>query len=157
LDREINRDKNSEDSLKAKIFCNASLPDRANKEKLWKKITEECNSDSLANMESIMKGFAPVEQYDLVEDFLTEKFFTILPKIGKKNEAFYVKYFINYISPQHFSNDKIIQKMDKLINELKEDKDQSHVVTYLTESYDIIKRIKIARENCEKYLKNKIK
>jgi len=88
LDREINRDKNSGDSLKAKIFCNASLPDRANKEKLWKKITEESNSNSLANMESIMKGFAPVEQYDLVEDFLTEKFFKVLPKIGKKTKLF---------------------------------------------------------------------
>ena len=43
-------------------------------------------------------------------------------------------------------------------NELKQDKDkdQIHFVTYLTESYDIIIRIKITIENCEKYLKNKI-
>jgi aminopeptidase N len=97
LNREIKRDKNSGDSLVAKILCNAALPDRANKERLWKKITEECNSDSLTNMEAIMRGFAPVEQCDLFEDFLTQKFFEVLPKIGKGNEAFYVKYFITYL------------------------------------------------------------
>ena len=154
LNREIKRDKNSADSLSAKISCNAALPDRANKEKLWKKITEESNSDSLTNMESIMVGFAPVEQYDLVEDFLKEKFFEALPKIGKSNEAFFVQYFIGYLSPRQFTEDAIIQKMDKLINELKEDKDQTQVVRYLTETCDTMKRIKISREKCEKYLES---
>ena len=154
LNREIKRDKNSADSLSAKISCNAALPDRANKEKLWKKITEESNSDSLTNMESIMVGFAPVEQYDLVEDFLKEKFFEALPKIGKSNEAFFVQYFIGYLSPRQFTEDDIIQKMDKLINELKEDKDQTQVVRYLTETCDTMKRIKTSREKCEKYLES---
>jgi len=116
LNREIKRDKNSHDSTSAKISCNAALLDRKNKEKLWKKITEESNSDSLTNMESIMMGFALVEQYDLVEDFLKEKFFEVLPKIEKNNEAFFVDYFIAYLSPQQFTNDNIIQKIDKLIN-----------------------------------------
>ena len=155
LNREIKRDKNSVESLTTKIFCNSALPDRANKEKLWKKITEESNSDSLKNMEAIIMGFAPAEQYDLIEDFLTQKFFEVLPKIGKGNEAFYVQYFIKYLSPKLFTNDEMIQKMDKLINELKEDKDQSQVVTYLTERCDTMKRINISREKCEQYLKNK--
>ena len=154
LNREIIRDKNSTNSISAKISCNAALPDRENKEKLWKKLTEESNSDSLKNMESIMKGFAPVEQYDLVEDFLTKKFFEVLPKIGKNNEGFFVEYFINYLSPEKIANDEIIKKMDDLIKELKEDKEQSHVVKYLTESCDIMKRIKISHEKCEKYLES---
>ena len=106
-------------------------------------------------MEAIIMGFAPAEQYDLIEDFLTQKFFEVLPKIGKGNEAFYVQYFIKYLSPKLFTNDEMIQKMDKLINELKEDKDQSQVVTYLTERCDTMKRINISREKCEQYLKNK--
>ena len=157
LNREIKRDNNSTESITAKMFCNAALPDRANKEKLWKKITEESNSDSLKNMEAIMRGFAPVEQCDLFEDFLTQKFFEVLPKIGKGNEAFYVKYFITYLSPKLFTNNEIIQKVDNLINELKEDKDQSQVVTYLSESCDTMKRINISREKCEQYLKNQKK
>ena len=154
LNREIKRDNNSADSLIAKIACNAALPDRANKEKLWKKITEESNSDSLTNMEAIMMGFAPVEQYDLVEDFLKEKFFDVLPKIGKNNEAFFVRYFIGYLSPQQFTDNDIIDKMDKMINELKEDKDQTQVVKYLIETCEIMKRTKISREKCEKYLES---
>ena len=154
LNREIKRDKNSADSLTAKITCNAALPDRANKERLWKKITEESNSDSLTNMESIMVGFAPIEQYDLVEDFLKDKFFEVLPKIGKNNEAFFVNYFIGYLSPTQFNDDEIIQKMDKLINELKDDKEQTQVIKYLTQTCDSMKRIKISREKCEKYLES---
>ena len=154
LNREIKRDKNSADSLTAKLTCNAALPDRANKERLWKKITEESNSDSLTNMEAIMRGFAPVEQYDLVEDFLTEKFFEALPKIGKNNEAFFVNYFIRYLSPKKFTNDEILQKMEKLVNELREDKEQSQALKYLTQTFDDMKRAKISREKCEKYLEN---
>jgi aminopeptidase N len=152
LEREIKRDNNSKDSIEAKIICNSSLPDRKNKEALWKKITEESNSDALANMEAIMIGFAPVEQYDIVEDFLKEKFFEVLPKVGKNNEVFFVKYFISYLSPSQFTNDEINQKMEKLITELKQDQDQSQTVRYLSETYDLMKRIKIARENCQKYL-----
>ena len=154
LNREIKRDKNSAASITARIICNSSLPDRSNKERLWNKITEESNSDSLTNMEAIMIGFAPLEQNDLVEDFLTQKFFEVLPKIGKGNEAFYVRYFINYLSPKQFTNNEMIQKMDKLINELKEDKEQSQVVTYLSEAADTMKKIKIAIEKCEKYLES---
>ena len=152
LSKEILKDKNSKDSVEAKIECNASLPDRKNKELLWKKLTEESNSDSLANMEAIMMGFAPVEQYDLVEDFLTQKFFEVLPIIGKKNESFFLEYFIQFLSPSQFTNDSIIKKMEELINELKQDKEQSQIVRFLSEKCDIMKRTKISREKCEKYL-----
>ena len=128
------------------------MPDRKNKELLWKKLTEESNSDSLANMEAIMMGFAPVEQYDLVEDFLTQKFFEVLPIIGKNNESFFLEYFIEFLSPSQFTNDSIIKKMEELINELKQDKEQSQIVRFLSEKCDIMKRTKISREKCEKYL-----
>ena len=157
LEREVKRDNNSKDSIEAKIICNASLPDRKNKEALWKKLTEESNSDSLANMEAIMMGFAPVEQYNIVEDFLTEKFFEVLPNLGKNNETFFLQYFISFLSPSQYTTDEIIQKMDKLINELKQDKDQSQAVLFLSKTCDQMKRTKIARDNCEKYLEKKEK
>ena len=154
LNEEVKRDKNSKDSIEAKLRCNAGLPDRKNKELLWKKLTEESNSDSLANMEAIMMGFAPVEQYDLVEDFLTQKFLEVLPKLGKNNEMFFLDYFISFFAPSHFTSDEIIQKMDNLINELKNDKDQSQIVRFLSETSDLMKRTKISREKCEKYLES---
>ena len=50
LNSEIKRDKNTSESVSAKLICNAALLDRKSKEKLWKKLTEESNSDSLMNM-----------------------------------------------------------------------------------------------------------
>ena len=44
--------------------------------------------------------------------------------------------------------------MDKLINDLKEDKDQSQIVRYLSETCDLMKKTKISREKCEKYLES---
>ena len=49
LDAEVIRDKNSDESITAKLACNALLPDRKNKEILWNKITKETTSDSLVN------------------------------------------------------------------------------------------------------------
>ena len=154
LNAEIKRDKNSKDSIEAKLVCNASLPDRKNKELLWKKTPPPPTSDSLATTQPPLIGFAPIEQYDLVGDFLTQKFFEVLPKLGKSNESFYLSYFISYLAPSHFTTDEIIQKIDNLINELKQDKDQSQTVRYLSETCDIMKRKKIAREKCEKYLES---
>ena len=154
LNIEIKKDKNSKDSIEAKIVCNALIPDRKNKEMLWKKLTEESNSDSLANMESIMMGFAPIEQYDLVEDFLKEKFFDIMPKLGKNNEMFYVRYFISFLAPSQFTNDEMIKKMEEFINKLKEDKEQIQIVRYLSETLDSMKRTKISREKCEQFLES---
>ena len=88
---------------------------------------------------------------------MTQKFFEVIPKIGKGNESFYVRYFINNLAPQQFTNDEIIKKMENLINELKKDNAQSHVVRYLTESCEIMKRVKLTREKCEQYLENKKK
>ena len=151
LDHEVKRDKNSDESIKAKLACNALLPDRKNKEMLWKKLTEESNSDSLANMESIMMGFAPIEQYDLVEDFLKEKFFDIMPKLGKNNEMFYVKDFISECGPSYYPTDEIIKKFEDLLEKVK---DMSQVKKYVAEECDLLKRKKKAHELCEEYMKS---
>ena len=82
-----------------------------------------------------MKGFAPVEQYDIVNVFLVEKIFEVLPKLG-------------ILAPFKFTTDGMIEKIDKLINGLKQGKDQSQTVRFLLNLWK--------EHNCEKYLeKNK--
>ena len=151
LDAEVIRDKNSDESITAKLACNALLPDRKNKEILWNKITKETTSDSLVNMQTIMASFAPVEQYDLVDDFIKEKYFEVIPELGKNNESFYIKDFISTCSPSHYPTDEIIKKFEDLIEKVK---DMSQVKKYVEEECDLLKRRKKAFELCEEYLKS---
>ena len=150
LKNEILNDKNSNNLNEIELFCDAILPDRKNKEKLWKRLTEEYNSDTLENLEAIIMGFAPIEQYDLVQDFLTEKFFEVFPKLDKNNE-YYLSNFVSYLAPFQFTNDEIIQKMSSLIHEFK-DKENNEITWYLQEVFNSIKKKKIEEEKCEKYL-----
>ena len=151
LEAEVKRDKNSDNSITAKLACNALLPDRKNKEILWNKLTKETTSDSLVNMQTIMGAFAPVEQYDLVDDFIKEKYFEVIPELGKNNESFYIKDFIGECGPTHYPTDEIIKKYEDLIEKVK---DMSQVKKYVAEECDLLKRIKKAHELCEEYMKS---
>ena len=151
LDEEVKRDKNSEESIKAKISCNTLLPDRKNKEMLWNKITKETTSDSLVNMQTIMEYFAPIEQHDLVNDFIKEKYFEVIPEIGKNNEAFYIRDFISGCAPRYYPDDDILKKFEDLIEKVK---DMSQVKKYVSEEYDLLKRKKKAHILCEEYMKS---
>ena len=150
LDAEVIRDKNSDESITAKLACNALLPDRKNKEILWNKITKETTSDSLVNMQTIMGSFAPVEQYDLVEDFIKEKYFEVIPELGKNNESFYIKDFIGACGPSHYPTDEIIKKYEDLIEKVK---DMSQVKKFVAEECDLLKRKRKAFDLCEEYMK----
>ena len=150
LEAEVKRDKNSEDSINAKLSCNALLPDRKNKEILWNKITKETTSDSLVNMQTIMDYFSPVEQYDLVDDFIKEKYFEeVIPELGKNNESFYIKEFVSACGPKHYPTDEMIKKYEDLIEKVK---DMSQVKKYVSEECDFLKRAKKSQELCEEYM-----
>ena len=151
LEAEVVRDKNSDQSTTAKLACNALLPDRKNKELLWKKITTETTSDSLVNMQTIMGAFAPPEQYDLVDDFIKEKYFEVIPELGKKNESFYIKDFISECGPSLYADDETIKKFEDLIEKVK---DMSQVKRYVAEECDLLKRKKKAHMLCEEYMKS---
>ena len=152
LDAEVKKDNNSNDSIMAKLTCSALIPDLKVKEDLWNKFVNQSTSESLVNMEALMSGFAPVDQLDLVKDFLTEKFFEVLPQVGKNNESFYVKDFISYCSPNMFIEEDIIKKMDALVEKVK---DMSQVKRYLMETTDLMKRKLVAHKLCEEYLNKK--
>ena len=153
LNNELKKDKTSNHSSEIKMFCDAILPDRKNKERLWKKLTEK--KSFLENFEALVMGFAPIEQYDLVQDFLTEKFFEILPKLDE-NDEYFINIFISYLAPFQFTSDDIIQRMDNLINKYK-DKENKEIYICLQEVSNSIKRKKVEEEKCEKFLKSKKK
>ena len=118
---------------------------------LWNKITKETTSDSLVNMQTIMASFAPVEQYDLVDDFIKEKYFEVIPELGKNNESFYIKDFISECGPSYHPTDEIIKKFEDLLEKVK---DMSQVKKYVAEECDLLKRKKKAHELCEEYMKS---
>lgn len=153
LENEVKRDKNSDNSILAKHTCNALTPDKINKEKLWRKIVNEPTSDSLVNMQAIIESFATLDQLDLVEDFLKNKYFEVVPILGKTAEVFYIKSFISDLSPTYYTeDDTIIEKFKKLIEEVK---DMPQVKRYVTEEYDLFLRKRKAHALCEEYLQNK--
>jgi hypothetical protein len=153
LNEEIKRDKNSNKSVQAKLCCNSLLPDKENKEKIWNKITKESTSDSLYNMIEIMNGFAPFDQVDLVKDYCTNKFFEVLPEIGKKNEVFFVESFVQSCGPSnYFVDDENIKKMEDLCEKVK---DMHQVKKNVMEELDDMKRCFKCHKLCEELLKNR--
>ena len=152
LKKEIRRDKNSNKSVQAKLCCDSLLPDKDNKAKIWNKITKESTSDSLYNMIEIMNGFAPFDQADLVKDYCTNKFFEVLPEIGKKNEVFFVESFVQNCGPSNFINEENIKKMEDLCEKIK---DMHQVKKYVMEETDDMKRCLKCHKLCEEYIKNR--
>ena len=153
LNEEIKRDKNSNKSIQAKLCCYALLPDKENKEKIWNKITKESSSDSLYNMEAMMYGFAPFEQLDLIKDYCTNKFFEVLPEIGKKNEVFFVRNFIGCCGPNiYIFDEEISKKMENLCDKIE---DMHQIKLYVMEQLDDLKKCLKCHKLCEEYIKNK--
>ena len=153
LNEEIKRDKNSNKSIEAKLCCNALLPDKNNKEKIWNKITKESLSDSLYNMTAMMSGFAPFDQLDIVKEYITDRFFEVLPEIGKKNEVFFVRNFIRNCGPNiYLVDEEIIKKMEDLCEKIK---DMHQIKIYVMEQLDDMKRCLKCLKLCEEYINNK--
>jgi len=153
LNEEIKRDKNSNKSVQTKFCCESILPDKETKEKMWNKITKESTSESLYNMIEIMNGFAPFDQVDLVKDYCTNKFFEVLPEIGKKNEVFFVESFIQSCGPSnYFIDEENIKKMEDLCEKVK---DMHQVKKYVMEETDDMKRCFKCHKLCEELIKSR--
>ena len=152
LNQEVEKDKNSNDSVMVKLTCSAIVPDLKVKEELWAKFCNPPKSESLYNLEALARGFAPLDQLDLVKDFLKVKFFEALPQVGKNNETFYVKNFIDYLSPNMFVEEEMIKKLEELVEKVK---DLPQVKRYIMEEVDLMKRKLITHKLCEEYLSQK--
>ena len=119
LEIEIERDKNSDRSVRARFYCEAAKPDPELKKKLWNKYINESNSESLHNMSSSMSLFAPRDQIAITQEYLTNSFFTDVVTVAKNNEHFYLENFLAYCSPRSFINEEIISKLEKLAEDNK--------------------------------------
>jgi aminopeptidase N len=151
LEAEIERDKHSDRSIRAKCKCRSILPDKKIKEEVWNKIINEPSSESLYNMRSYMAGFAPIEQLDLVKDFLVDKFFEDAKTVGKQ-EHFYVDAFVGSCAPIFFVDDEnFIEKIDNLAKEIENDS----LKRRLLELTDDMRRFAKAQKLIENYLKEK--
>ena len=118
------------------------MPDKKNKEEVWDKLVNFPKSDSLHNKRALMMGFAPINQIDLVEEFLTEKFFDDISIIGK-NDYFYIDYFLMFCAPTIFVDQKIIEKFEAKISTM--DSTLDYTKKNLIEMVDDIKRYQKAQ------------
>jgi hypothetical protein len=119
LEAEIEKDKNSDRSVRARCKCRAALPDKEIKAELWNKFVNDFDSESLYNMKSYMAYFASIDQLDLVEDFVTNKFFEDAMKVSKK-EFFYVDAFVSSCGPILCVTQENINKLEELAEKSKE-------------------------------------
>ena len=148
LQTEIEKDKNSEASIQTKFTCQALLPDPKNKEEVWDKLVNKFSSESLKNMEALMAGFAPKDQEDLVKDYLRNKFFEVLPQLGKSCTTFYINSFINCCSPTWYVDEEIMKKYEELLEKVK---DMSQVKEPISDNIDLLKRKIKTFKLCEEY------
>jgi aminopeptidase N len=150
LDNEIEKDKNSDLSTRAKCKCKASLPDKQVKQEIWNKLVNEPSSDSLYNMKSYMAGFASVEQLELIEDYLKNKFFEDAKTVGKQ-EHFYVDAWVNACAPIFYVDDGTIGRIECLAKESENDT----LKRRLLELADDMKRFAKSQKLIETYFNEK--
>ena len=81
------------------MFADSVLPDIKNKEKIWKIIVEESHKETFENADELIQGFSPLEQYDLVKDFMVNKFFEAIRQLKDVNMDF-LSNFIAAIAPR---------------------------------------------------------
>jgi aminopeptidase N len=148
LKEEVKRDGNSDRSVRARCRCHASLPDYEIKKELWDKFTNNPDSESLHNMRSYMSGFSSIDQLELVETFVNEKFFEDAIKIASK-DIFYVDAFISYCGPIFTVNNTTIEKLEALAEKTK---DFDICRRRLLEMSDDMRRYLRAQQMAELYL-----
>jgi len=148
LEAEVERDKNSDRSIRARLCCKSSLPDATVKKEIWDKLINHPTSESLYNMKSLMAHFAPINQIDLVEEYLRRRFFEDVLKLGNQ-DFFYLTPFFMYCSPILLVENEIIEKLESLVEEAKE---YETVHKKLLEMVDDMKRFRKAQALAEIYL-----
>lgn len=148
LEAEVLRDNNSDRSIRARCSCKAALPDLAVKKEIWDKIINHPTDESLYNMKSYMSYFAPINQLDIVDEYLRDRFFEDAMKIGNQ-EFFYITPFMMYCSPMIIVENDIIVKLDNLTEKAKE---FETLHKKLLELVDDMKRFRKAQSLAEIYL-----
>ena len=123
LEAEVERDKNSDRSIRARCRCRASLPDAEVKKEIWEMIVNPPESESLYNMKAYMSGFTSIDQLDLVEKYVLDSFLEEGAVTVAKQDYFYVDAFVNFCGPVYFVRPDVIERIESVAEKV-QDRDQ---------------------------------
>jgi len=138
LEKEVENDKNSEQSVQTRHACYAARPDPEIKKELWDKFTNKCTSESLVNMETLMGNFASRDYLDVIAPYVKERFFEDVTRVADKEDRFYVVSFVNNLSPNLFVGEEMITKLEDFLNKTTNDilkKEISNLVDDMKRKY----------------------
>jgi hypothetical protein len=148
LEAEIEKDKNSDRSVRARCKCRGALPDAAIKAELWDKFVNHPDSESLYNIKSYMSSFASNDQLDLVEEYVNGKFFDDSLKVGQQ-EHFYVDAFVMCCGPSYQVSQETVDKLEILAEK---SKDYDSLRRRVLELADDVRRFHKAQTLAQEYL-----
>ena len=131
LEKEVENDKNSEQSALARYACYAARPEPEIKKELWEKYTLEPTKESLKKMEESMSYFVCLEHVDDISNYLKERFFEDVFKIIGKVDRFYIDSFFDNLSPSYFVDEEMIAKLEKLLEKSTDDMMKKKVMTLI--------------------------
>ena len=90
-----------------KYTLDASLPDRAKKEKIWDLLVLKQKNFGDHIYEAYMKGFAHKSQYHLIKDYLKDRFFTDFIFVKNNHSSDYAVKFFKYLNPSFIINEDV--------------------------------------------------
>ena len=148
LESEILRDNNSEDSVNVRFYCQSADNNLENKRKIWNRLINEPNFESISRIEEIMNGFVRRDQLDLIKPFVTEEFFNSIEKFCSLNDKEIVNSFVSNFVPHYFVSEELIEKIILTAKKLENFEVANKA---LLENADQMKRQLKSYAVCEKY------
>ena len=121
MEKEIENDKNSDQSVEFRHACYAARPEPEIKKELWEKYTNKPTSESLVNMQSSMGQFVSRDNLDIIAPYVKERFFEDVFKVAGNVDRFYMVSYVNSLSPYLFVCEEMIEKLQALNNKATDD------------------------------------
>ena len=150
LNQECKFDNGSDESNLCRFYCKAALPNELSKEKAWNILVYDSKSEALPKMEELMMGFAEKTHQDLTKKYLTKELFEVLEDVCKKNDHFFIKYFIGNLDPCQFEDEKIANDLLDMSSKIQDNETAKKAIL---ENIDFFKRKMKAVRLCEEYMK----
>lgn len=113
VDAELERD-NTAEGLRLSTVARTALPTAEAKAKAWKRLTEDEELPNYARR-SIMTGFAPLDQEDLVRPYL-QKFLDAVPQVWEKLDPQQAVEFTKLGFPSNLIEEETLRVVDEWIN-----------------------------------------
>jgi len=142
LEKVIGDDK-SDIAKNVRIQCEASIPDPAVKEQVWKEITDPNSEISIKERQSKMMGFYARSQFDICKPY-ADKYYEELKDFDKKHSNKYVEAFMHNMRPTMEILDSHIVKLVAIKGNVPDT--SSAYKKQLEENIELLIRCKTLRE-----------